>query len=115
MHNDGKSVNKKTKVFWFAGKWILLLALFLFTVFLIAHFALRYGIGIEKLSHSLRENWGIWLLVRLAIYAPTAFFLYRIQQRASGETSLVYKKLSRAALIGVAVVELINISQIVRA
>lgn len=80
-----------------------------------AHFSLQYGLNIDVLTHAVRTHWLIWLLVRCGIYGVIGIFLYKLLRQAHSVTAEQARQLSRICLVAVVVVELINLTQLVRA
>lgn len=85
-----------------------LLIAFIVTVlvfFLVSYLGIKFGINIPD----VKSFWPIWIIVRLVFYAVATLFLYRLTQLNQQE----HRKLIRTCIIGVVVLEAINIMQLI--
>ncbi|MDU8924321.1 hypothetical protein RYD26_05260 [Pasteurellaceae bacterium LIM206] len=98
-----------------ALKFTLLILLFTVIVFMIAHFAIQFGVQAGDIQHFLSRTWFLWLFIRLSIYCCSGYFLYQLQKNARNEQEKnAYKKLIRAAVIGLIVMEVTILIQLER-
>lgn len=111
MAKDEQTTKGKLSTIYTLGKWVGIFLLFIIGLFLLAHFALRYGIHIEALSRSLKEHWVFWLSIRLAIYCLIGICFYMAYYRAKPEMAKIYQRVIRAVIICIVAVEFINIIQ----
>lgn len=114
MSAEQKTINGKVKALVGIGKWVGLLFLSILLLFLLAHFGLQYGFHLENLSTFFQKYWLIWLCVRLAIYSIIGILLFKTRRHIKEDMYETYKRLIRATILGVIVIELINVMQLVR-
>lgn len=112
MQTVEKTTSKKWAIVRTLWKGGILLGGFVLAVFLLAHFALQYGIHLDNVANSLKKHWLIWLLIRSSIYGLAGVLLYKAYQHTTQVVRLELKKIVRALVICVVVVEMINFLQI---
>lgn len=100
--------SKKRDILLGIGKLLGGLVLFVSLIFLFAYFALQYGLKLDGIANSFHDYWFVWFLVRVAIYIPIGILLFKIYKRTKKDA----QGLVRAAVIGIVVIELINIMQL---
>lgn len=84
-------------------------------IFLVAHFAIQYGVQAGEIKQFMQDNWLFWLIVRWGIYAVGGTILYRLYQRAKQEKNLsvyfdnlaTYQRLIRLAVVSMIIIELV--------
>lgn len=107
-----KTNSNVIKVLLSSIKVITMSVLFLLIIFLFAYIALQYGVKIESLVSSVRTHWLIWLFIRFVIYGLGAFLLFHIYRRTKSNIPSEYKRLVKATIISVLVIESINLAQL---
>ncbi len=76
---------------------------------------MEFGVQAGEIQQFLSRTWFLWILIRFAIYGFSGYFLYQLQHKARDEQEkTAYKKLTRAFIIGLAVIEMVILVQVIR-
>lgn len=88
-------------------------------LFLIAHFAIQYGVQAGEIKQFMQESWLFWLIARWCLYTFVGFMLYRLwtslQKKVNDQPYLTaYKRLTRTAIIVMGTIEVACWVQLIR-